>query len=198
MPVDDIMPFVSEHGGHDKINYFQMGDVTTSTVEDTSWERGYWLQYIVGDPGVDALVDGTDDPASITNQIVVSAASSAGLIQTRGGTSGAATHAIRVPCYDVYSGMEFRTRNVFASGSDTNVGPLAGAGDGTMTNVVVGATADVWVDDTTATMVGHVHGLDLAGNFFEITRILDTSGEDTFISSGTADWVVFRAVPRIS
>ena len=198
MPVDDIMPFTSEHGGLDRILYFRMGASTTNTGENDSWERGYWMIYNQGAADIDAANTDQEDPASITNPIYVSAASSAGLIQTRGGTSGAATHAIRVPCYDIYSGMEFRTRNIFASGSDTNVGPIAGAGDGTMTNVVVGATADVWVDDTTATMVGHVHGLDLAGNFFEITRILDTSGEDTFISSGTADWVVFRAVPRIS
>ena len=198
MPVDDIMPFASEHGGHDLLRYFRMGALTTATSgEDTSWERGYWMLDVVADADMNPIVDGADDPAA-EPFIYVAAASSAGLIQTRGGTSGAATHAIRVPCYDIYSGMEFRTRNVFAAASDTNVGPIAGAGDGTMTNVVVGATADVWVDDTTATMVGHVHGLDLAGNFFEITRILDTSGEDTFISSGTADWVVFRAVPRIS
>ena len=196
MPVDDIRPFASEHGGHDKLVYFRMGNLTTKTSgEDTSWERGYWMLDVVADADMNVATDG-DDPAAEPN-IYVAAASSAGLIQTRGGTDGAATHAIRVPCYDVYSGMEFKTRNVF-SGTDTNLGPISGGGDGTMSSVVVGADADIWVDDSTATMVGHVHGLDIAGDFFDITRILDDLGEDTYISGRTADWIVFRAKPRIS
>ena len=197
MPVDDIMPFTSEHGGLDRILYFRMGASTTNTGENDSWERGYWMIYNQGAADIDAANTDQEDPASITNPIYVSAASSAGLIQTRGGTSGAATHAIRVPVYDIYSGMEFRTRHVF-SNSDTDLGPVSGGGNGTMTSVVVGATADVYIDDSTATMVGHVHGLDITGNWFEITRILDATGEDTFISGATADWIVFRSQAAIS
>ena len=145
---------------------------------------------------MNVVTDG-DDPVTVGANIYVAAASSAGLIQSRGGTDGAATHAIRVPVYDIYSGMEFKTRNVF-NGGDTNLGPVSGGGDGTMTGIVVGTTYNVWVDDSTATMVGHVHGLDLAGDFFEITRLIDDLGEDTYISGNTVDWIVFRAVPRIS
>ena len=197
MPIDDIRPFASQNGGHDKIQYFRMGALTTATSgQDTSWERGYWMINNAGQADMDVATDG-DDPVTVGSNLYVAAASSAGLIQSRGGTDGAATHAIRVPVYDPYSGMEFKTRNVF-SGDDTNLGPISGGGDGTMTGILVGTTYNVWVDDSTATMVGHVHGLDLAGDFFEITRLIDDLGEDTYISGNTVDWIIFRAVPRIS
>ena len=196
MPVDDIRPFASEHGGHDLLRYFRMGTNVTDTGENSSWERGYWMLNIIASAHTLPFTgNDVDDPAG--RDIYVAAASSAGLIQSRGGTSGAATHAIRVPVYDIYSGAEFKTRNVF-NNTDTNLGPISGGGDGTMTGVVVGATADIYVDDSTATMVGHVHGIDINGDWFEITRLLDDLGEDTFISGNTVDWIVFRSQPLIS
>jgi len=169
---------------------------TATSGQDTAWERGYWMVFTSSAGTVTPAVD-PDDPASVGTSIYLAAASSAGLIQSRGGTDGAATHSIRVPCYDIYSGAEFRTRHVF-SGGDTDIGPISGGGDGTMGSVTVGATANPYVDDSTGTMIGHVHGIDIAGDWFEITRLIDDLGEDTFISGRTVDWIVFRSLPMIS
>ena len=190
MAFDDIRPFESQNGGHDTINHFRLGGAITNTVEDTSWERGYVLQIdpAVGD--INPEIDGTVDPAEGFTYLAM--ASSANLIAAAKGVSGAASHDITVPCYAMGEGMSFRTRNAF-NNNDTNVGPATGTGSGAMTGIFVGVTCDLWVDDTTTTMVGHDHGIDINGNFFTITRILDDQGRDTWASGGTADWIVFRA-----
>ena len=183
MAARDIMPFVSEHGGTSRIVSYRMGALTTNDTEDTSWLEGEVLVVNAAVGDIDAEIDGAADPAGGLHAIA--AGSSQGLISVNNGTSGATTHAITVPCYDIYDGGEFVTRNVY-NNSDTNIGPN---GSGAMTGVLVGVTADFWVDDSAT---AHEHGLDINGDFFVITRILDANNKDTYLSGGTADKVVFK------
>lgn len=185
----DIWPFFSEHGGHDRVHSYRMGALVTNDTEDTSWSQGYWLVIDAAVGDINMEVDGAVDPAGGLHYIA--AASSADLITANGGTSGAATHDIYVPVYDVYGGAEFWTRNVTDT-NDTQIGPISGGGSGAMTGVLVGVTADGWVDDTTATMIGHEHGIDINGDFFVITRLLDVNNNDTWLTGAVADKIVFR------
>jgi hypothetical protein len=59
-----------------------------------------------------------------------------------------------------------------------------------MTGCTVGADANIWCND--ATEAAPVFGLDLNGSYFTITRILDSNGEDTFMSGRTPYAVVFE------
>lgn len=186
MAARDIMPFISERGGHNRVIAIRMGGGTTTATEDTSWLEGEVVEIdaAAGDLNASGTgAGGAEDPAGGLHYIA--AASSESLINKFQATSGAATHNIMVPVYDLYDGGEFVTRNVY-NNSDTNIGP---AGDGTMTGVLVGVTCDLWVDDSAA---AHDHGLDINGDYFIITRILDANGEDTAVSGGTADKVVFK------
>lgn len=185
----DIWPFFSEHGGHDRAHGYRMGALTTDDTQDTSWEQGYWLAVDAAVGDINEVVDGAVDPAGGLHYIA--AASSAALIKTNGGTSAAATHDIIVPVFDVYGGAEFWTRNITDT-DDTQIGPISGGGSGAMTGVLIGVTADGWVDDTTATMIGHAHGIDINGDFFVITRLLDVNNRDSWLTGAVVDKIVFR------
>ena len=190
MPLNDIRPFASEHGGHDRVQNFRMGALTTDTGEDTGWLRGYIMIVDAGVGDINAGNDAAIDPATGLSGYIATS-DSAGLIAANKATSGAATFLIPVPVYSMYGGAEFVTRNVY-NNSDTNLGPSTGTGDGTMTGVFVGVSCDLHVDDSTATMIGHDHGIDINGNYFTITRILDANGQDSWRTGATADQIVFR------
>lgn len=185
MAQDDIRPVVDAHGGHKLMRHFRMGALTTDATEDTSWERGeiLLLDAAVGDinpAGTGA--GGAEDPSGGLHYIA--AAGSSELIAHNNGTSGAATHDISVPVYDVNNGGEFKTQNVY-SNSDTNLGP---GGNGAMTGVLIGVTCDFWVDDSAT---AHIHGIDINGDYFTITRIVDSEGRDTWLTGNDPAWVYF-------
>lgn len=198
MAARDIMPALSEHGGHNSVRHFRMGALTTDATEDTSWLEGevLLLDGAAGDinyGGVGAA--GTISAAG--GLTFVAAASSAGLIAAAGGTSGAATHNIMVPCYDMADDQQvWVTRNVFDN-SDTNIGP---AGTGTNLTLLVGMLVDLWVDDSS--FPGHVWGLDLnAGAHFVVERILNATGQDIGLTGEAvtlADKILFRRIASAS
>ena len=179
----DIMPYLSEHGGHRRTVSFQVGGGTTDTGEDTSWRAGNVVRVDAAVGDVNPHVDGAADPADGTYYIA--AADSQGLISLNGGTSGGATHLFEVPCYDLADGQEFVTANVY-NNSDTELDLDTG--------FQVGDTADLWVDDATATLDGHNHGIDINGDFFTITRKLDALGRNSDISGDTTTRITFRRV----
>jgi hypothetical protein len=184
MPAQDIMPFRSEHGGVPPLYYFRMGALTTDTTEDTSWEVGYILTLDPSAGDINAEVDGAVAPSKKTT--FIAAASSADLIQLHNGTSGAATHNIYVPCYSLADGTEFITRWAY-NNSDTELAITAAGG------IYQGVTGDLWVDDGTATMVGHRHGFDINGDGCIVTRVLDEQGRDSAeVGAGTGYWLVFK------
>lgn len=178
----DVMPF---EAGENKptARSFRIGALTTNDTEDSSWLVGNWMVFNAGADDIDALTDGTDDPVS--GNIFVSTTSSRGEIQSKGLTSGAATHAARTTVLQVTKGAQFITKNAF-NGDDTNIGPAG-------TNTIgVGDTGDVWVSDATSTLAGHIHGLDTSADYFTVTRVLDANKEDTYVSGATAAWLVFE------
>jgi hypothetical protein len=164
-----------------------MDAAATNDTEDTSWVEGEVLvvDATVGDIGPET--DGAIDPAGGLHYIA--AAGSADLIQQYNATSGSPAN-VRVPVFDFYGGGEFMTQNVTDT-DDTQLGPAAGpaGGSGAMTGVLVGVTADLWCDDSAAL---HHFSLDINGDFFVITKILDVNNEDILISGGTADKIIFR------
>ena len=91
-------------------------------------------------------------------------------------------------CTAFKDGQEFITRNVF-SNSDTALDPTEANG------VYQGVTCDFWVSDATATMVGHIHGIDINGDGMIVTRVLDAQGRDSHEPGvGTLTYVVFKLV----
>jgi len=178
----DIWPYASEHSGHDRLLHARMGALTTDSGAYTSWLEG---EIVVVNAAVGDLdyalagAGGAVDPVGGLHGIA--AASSQNLIAMHGEASGAATHDIMVPYFDFYHGQEFVTGNVY-NGGDAELDLDGGA-------VLVGVTADLWVDDAVA---AHNHGLDIAGNYFTIIRRLDALGRDSDISGDTTTSVVFR------
>ena len=191
----DIMPAVSEHGGHSRIVGLPVGGSTSLATADTSWQIGEvcTIDEAAGDVNVSA--DGALDPTTLTAVLVLAAGSSQGeIIKAAGlaGTTGDADGNL-APFYTFEPGVEYQTRNVF-NNSDTNIGP---GGSGAMTGVLVGVTADLWRDNAgtvgTNTANGNF-GIDINGNYFTITGIFDALGRPTSVSGGTADHVKFMRV----
>ena len=189
----DIMPRSAAEGGHEKERTYRMGGGTTSGAANTSWQRG---EVLILDPAagdVNTAPDGASDPTSAANIPIIAAASSAGLIETEGGTSGAASHRIMTPCYDFDSAQAYVTRNVF-NGNDTNIGP---GGSNAMTGVFVGVTCGLWRDNTATGQpdgVNGTFGIDIGGSGFKVSRILDSLGRDTATSGQPADLVEFERI----
>jgi len=182
----DVRPFTSPLGGTTEAYSFPIADDTTSAGEDSAWLAGNWC-VLNADGYLDPFVDGTADPGPGTK--FISLTDSAGIIQMNnlGDPVVAGTQAL-APCLPTSTGQEFITANIF-SGDDTLISPDTG--------VDIGDTADIWVSDAVATLVGHVHGIDIAGNFFTITRKLDALGRDADISGQAATHVVFRQLAQL-
>jgi hypothetical protein len=178
MAARDIMPFTAATAR--PALSFRMGALTTDSTEDTSWNIGevLILDAAVGD--INEHPDGTLAPDG--GLAYLAAAGSAELIALAGATSGAATHAIEVPCWDVTGGEEFVCTNVY-SGDDTELALTVAAG------VIPGITADFWTDDSAA---AHKHGLNIAGDYFVITRMLDADNRNFLISGAACVKVVFK------
>lgn len=184
MPAQDIMPFAGSSHGQPRVHSFRMGGGTTDTTENTSWEVGYILTLDGAAGDINPEIDGAVVP--VLGSTFIAGASSANLIQLFNATSGAATHGLLVPTWEVNDGTEFETLNI-VSGNDTQLAPTPG------NSVFVGATADLWVDDVVTTMVGHIHGLDLGGDGLVITRITDNQGNDVGLEqTGTPTRMVFK------
>lgn len=179
----DIMPYRAELGGHVRVQSFQVGGGVTNDTEDTSWRTGNIVRVDAAVGDINPHVDGTADPSDGTYYIA--AADSEAVISINGGTSGATTHAFECSVYDLNDGTEFTTANVY-NASDTELDLDTG--------FQVGDTADLWVDDATATVDGHNHGLNVAGDWFTITRKLDADGKNSDISGATTTAIVFKRI----
>lgn len=185
-----ILPFI-QSADKPRVLSFAVGAATSKNTAGTSWKAGEVVVVTAASSDIDVAPDGTSDPAA--GLVFLAAGSSEGMIVKAKGIGGATGDADGdlCPVYRFDPGVEFMTRNVF-SGSDTNIGP---AGSGAMTGVTIGADADLWRDNTNPGPVsGNVNGdfgLDLAGDFFTITRLLDSMGRDVSVSGGTPYWVVF-------
>lgn len=182
----DIMPYASAHGGHELLTSFIMEPAQTTGTEDTAWLEGNIAQ-TDGAGGIGAAIDGTLDPNAGT--IYLHLASSADIIQSHNLTS------------PVTSGTEPEvTVQVFTHGS-CYVGTNLSSGDDTQLAVTISnfipgtTTANLWVDDSVATMVGHLHGFDNAGDYFVLDRVLDTLGRNAIVTGQTTYTnAVWRAV----
>lgn len=184
----DIMPYSSPLGGTTEIVNFSIGIGTSSATEDTSWRAGniVILDAAVGD--VNPATDGTLEPGPGLHYLAL--VDSASIIAHYGLTDPvAAGEFAMVPCVPLTKGQEFTTAFI-SSGDDTQLGLDTAT-------VLIGATADLWVDDSVATVDGHIHGLDIAGNFFMITRKLDALGRDSLISGAATTKLVFRSMSQL-
>jgi len=195
MGARDIMPFVSGRGGHARILSLPITAATSAEAVGTSWKEGEVLELVSNTLIV--TPDGAADPK--LGLVYIAAASSTGILQTKtGGTTTSAADGLACPVYVIDADTEFITRNV-VSGSDTNIGP---AGDGTMAAVVIGATCDLWRDDTNpGTVSGDVNGdfsFDIGGNGMTITQILDSQKRPIAESGGTAFYVVAMLNPIVT
>jgi hypothetical protein len=184
----DIWPFTNRNNS-DAYGFSGASGSTKNTV-NTSWKDGEVVTIATGSVVVSAA--GTIDPS--TGLIYLAKVPSEGAIVKAGGlaaTSLAATSKPE-PFYAYESGVEFVTRNAY-SGSDTNIGP---AGSGAMTGVTVGADCDLY-RSVTGVIGGGVNGdfgIDVAGDWFTITRLLNSQGQDTSEFGGTVNWIVFARV----
>jgi hypothetical protein len=189
MGARDIMPFVSGRGGHARILHLPITAATSAETVATSWKEGEVLELVSNTLIV--TPDGAADPH--TGLVYIAAGSSAGLLQTKtGGTTTSDADGLGAPVYVLDADTEFITRNV-VNNNDTNIGP---AGSGAMTSVAIGATCDLWRDDTNPGGVsGNVNGdfsFDINGDGMVITQILDSQKRPITESSGTAHWVVAK------
>ena len=181
------MPFSSPLGGHSEIVHFTIGIGTSSTTEDTSWRAGniVILDNAVGD--INPATNGTLEPGPGDHYLAL--ADSAAIILMHGLTDPvAAAEFAMVPCIALTQGQEFQTSNVYDN-NDTDVDLDTG--------FQIGDTADLWVDDVTATLDGHSTGLDINGNFFTIVRKLDALGRDSLVSGAATTRVTFRSVAQL-
>jgi hypothetical protein len=189
MGARDIMPLSSVMGGHCTIIALPVGAATSAGAAGTSWEEGEVVEITEASGDIDVTPDGAADPKG--GLVYIAAASSAGVMQTKKGSqvTGIAD-GLLCPCYVMEAGVKFVSRNVVDS-NDTNIGP---SGDGTMASVTIGATCDLWRDDTNPGGVsGGVNGdfsFDINGDGMVITDILDSQNRPTSVSGGTADKVV--------
>lgn len=195
----DIRPYRSAHGSHTRTLTFQMGAGSTATGEDTAWLEGYIMEVdpAVGDinPATNGNVDPKDFATGGTGGgahggVYIAAGSSQGLMSRQVGPSNVSgitagqISDILVPVWEFLPDVEFITANVF-SNSDTLVDLDTG--------FQIGDGCDLWVDDSTATMAGHNHGLDInTTNTFVITGKLDSLGQSSLVSGNTTTHVLFR------
>lgn len=190
----DIMPLTSVLGGHTRTVGLPVGANTTKSTANTSWLEGEPVTITAASGDIDCSADGALDPTS--GLIYIAAGSSEGMITKFAGLAGTTGDADGqlCPCYVIDGETEFVTRNVF-NNSDTNIGP---AGSGAMTNVTIGATCDLWRDNTSpGTVSGDVNGdmgFDINGDGMVITKILDANGRPTSVTSDTAHWVVAKLI----
>jgi len=186
MAARDIMPFVSQQGGHTRMLAFQMGAGTTATGEDSAWREGNILLVDAAVGDINPHIDGTLDPS--TGLVYIAAGSSEGLISNAVGPrnvtnpTAAQISDIMVPVWAFDVGVEFVTSNVYTA-SDTELDLDSG--------FLIGSTADLWVDDAVTTVDGHNHGLNTAGTGFIITRKLDSQGRDSLVSGAATTRVCF-------
>ena len=182
----DIWPFTNRLNS-DAYGFAGASGATKNTVS-TSWKPGEVGTISGGTFQVSAA--GTIDPS--TGLIYLAKTSSEGAIVKAGGLAATALGAASKPepVYAFESGVEFVTRNAF-SGSDTNIGP---AGSGAMTGVTVGADCDLYravTGTVTGSGVNGDFGIDVAGDWFTITRLLNAQGQDTSEFGGTVNFIVF-------
>ncbi len=191
MATNDILPVVDANGGSARVDSTPIGANTSADTANTSWRIGEVLVVTAASGDIDVIADGAEDPALGLHRIA--AGSSEGLLHKIAGPSPATGDADGQISsnYTLAVGQEFVTRNVFDN-SDTNIGP---AGDGTMTSATIGATADLWRDNTAVSDGPNgTFGIDINGDYFTITRILDVKGDDTSVSGAMADKVYFARV----
>lgn len=191
----DIMPFTASRGGHHRQIALPVGANTTAATANTSWLTGEILEITYAEDAGD--VDVTPDGSALPNTglIYIAAGSSEGILQSRTGalTAGGAD-GLMAPCWVMDHGTEFVTRNAF-NNNDTNVGP---AGSGAMTGVGIGVTCGLWRDNTNpGTVSGDVNGdmgIDVNTTSCVVTRLLDVNNQDTSVSGGDTDKIVFMVV----
>lgn len=170
---------------------FQAASGTTKNTITTSFRSGEVCTIAAGTAAV--VAGGTIDPS--TGLIYLAAVPSEGLVVKAGGLAATSLGANSpvAPFIGFESGIEFITRNVF-NNADTNIGP---AGTGGMAGCTVGADCDLWRQTVAngGTVGGGVNGdfgIDLNGDWFTITDILNAQGQPTSQFGGTPNWVVFE------
>ena len=186
MATQDIMPYDSAHGGHERIVHFHMADSVTDNTTNTSWRAGEVLIQVPATGEISVIADGIEN-VLVTHYIA--AAGSADLIQYHNSTSGAATHAIMVPCYPITGneGGTFITENAVTS-SDT----LLTAAQ--MDALFVGDTVGLWRDNTATGVANNgengTFSVNSAGTGLQLIRKLDALGRE-----GIEGRIVVYAVP---
>lgn len=169
---------------------FPVGAGTSKNTVNTSWREGEVLIITAASSDVDVAPAGTIDPAA--GLAYLAKEPSEGMIVKAGGlaaTTGTADGDLTT-VYGFESGLEWSTRNVF-SGSDTNIGP---AGSGALTGCTIGADCDLYraiTGTVTGAGVNGDFGIDLGGDYFTITRLLNSLGQDVSEFGGTVDRIVF-------
>jgi hypothetical protein len=191
MAAGDIMPVVSEHGGHNRTVSFpgntgaafvigELVQVNNAGVMDEV-AAGPTIINVTNDSGVNGAGATFDN---VETAMVAATDASANIARIGDGRYvDPANVGILHSAYLFDDQTEFVTRNVF-SGSDTNIGP---AGDNTQT-LVIGEQVGL------RTTAGGVHGLEAVGTGLIVTRIVDAQGRDVSLSGAADDKIYFRRV----
>lgn len=190
MANQDVMPFTSAHGGHNRMEAWEMENAG-GAITATFLVGEFCVQ---GAPGTAGMVDEVAvNQHVITDATVhtffVAAEDSQANIARLGDARYVDPPAVTKPA-SMYplsdKEVEFETRNVFDN-NDTNIGP---AGSNAMTGVAVGGTCCI-------RNAAGSHGIDIDDVGLVITRILDAQGEDTYLTGAAADKVIFKSRPLV-
>jgi hypothetical protein len=183
----DVMPFNAEHGGHNRVEAYELENAAGAVT--ATFRIGEFVLMDVTDGDVDEVAAGQTvlTMANIGINFLAAEDSQFNIERLGDARYVAPPNPTRpVSLYPLTDhGQLFVTRNVF-NNTDTNIGP---GGDGTMTAVNVGDTACI-----RRGAVGD-HGIDIDDAGFRIVRILDATGRDTYITGAAADKVIFRPDP---
>lgn len=186
----DVMPFNSEHGGHNRVIPGELGNAAGAV--DATFRIGEFTILDVAAGDVNELAAGTTAVTLAVQGIHHVAASDSQFNVGRLGDARYVDPPFAGPPCSLYplsdEGVMWKTQNVF-NNTDTNIGPLP-AGDGTMAGVTVGVSAGM------RRSANGDHGIDINVAGFRIIRILDGSGKDTFETGAAADQVIFVVDPE--
>lgn len=186
MGLQDIMPFASPHGGHDKIYMIQMGALTTSATTSTSWRQGEMMLQAVGTGDIDVIPDGIED---VTTNHFIAATSSEHELQLANLTSGAATHAWLVPMYPLTGPDAGQFISQYAvTGSDTLLTTTQKEA------ILVGDTVGLWRDNVAVTLGENGRfSVNTGGAGLKLIRKLDVNKNDTAMTGNEAVWFVVES-----
>jgi hypothetical protein len=189
MATQDIMPFNSPHGGHDRIVTARLGALSTINTTNTSFREGEPLLLDVAAGDVNVIADGD---SNVTTNHYIAAVSSQGVIETHNLTSGAATHDALVQMYPMTGAdAPYFISQYVVTGAASDVLLTSAQKDA----ILVGDTLGIHRDNTATGITNNGENgrmsFDTNGTGLKLVRKLDANLRDTDGPlGGTCVWFV--------